>query len=380
MNQRLDFALRELRRGVSVVPDPELDTERRALIAARISGLQRELSSRDQTRQRYGRLLAAAALVLGVGVGLVWSITDPSNDVVMTRDRVRVNVMSGHASVRAGNNLHSLGLGEVELPGDAVVVADAETTTLHLASRSALELAPTSEVGLVARPLPRGGVSERVHLLKGRVRLAVPKLGRDDALSVQTADTVVEVRGTHFSVSLVERPPLAAFTLVDVDEGRVQIRHGAEVRELAAGESWRSNESEPARVVRESSSRETEPSSEPAAPPLSPAPKKPENTSQRAASSPSELAAQNRLLEAAELAKESGMQELALERLERLLGQYPEAELAHNARVQRMRLLVQMGRDKDAQAAARDYLGRHPQGFARAEALGLLGSGEGGHR
>jgi outer membrane protein assembly factor BamD (BamD/ComL family) len=87
---------------------------------------------------------------------------------------------------------------------------------------------------------------------------------------------------------------------------------------------------------------------------------------------PSELAAQNRLLEAAELARKQSMPELALSRLDTLIARYPDAELAHNARVERFRVLHAMGRDAEAVAAARDYLRRHPSGFARAEAQHLI--------
>jgi TolA-binding protein len=86
----------------------------------------------------------------------------------------------------------------------------------------------------------------------------------------------------------------------------------------------------------------------------------------------SELAAQTRLLEAAELAQKSGLTDLALERFETLVARYPDSELAHNARVQRLRLLRSQHRDADAAAAAQDYLAHYPQGFAREEAERVL--------
>jgi outer membrane protein assembly factor BamD (BamD/ComL family) len=78
------------------------------------------------------------------------------------------------------------------------------------------------------------------------------------------------------------------------------------------------------------------------------------------------------LLEAAELAQRSGMPALALERLETLIQRYPEAELAHNAEVERFRLLASLGRKSEAAAAARQYLKQRPHGFAHAEAESLL--------
>ena len=47
---------------------------------------------------------------------------------------------------------------------------------------------------------------------------------------------------------------------------------------------------------------------------------------------------------------------------------YPRAELAHNAHVQRFRLLWSMGRRAESASSARQYLERYPEGFAREEA------------
>jgi hypothetical protein len=110
----------------------------------------------------------------------------------------------------------------------------------------------------------------------------------------------------------------------------------------------------------------------PARPPVSAPPAKTPDRGKNAPES-SDLAAQNRLLDAAELAKESRMPELALERFERLIERYPDSELAQNARVARFRLLEEMGRHAGARAAAREYLVRHPRGFARDEARRLAG-------
>jgi outer membrane protein assembly factor BamD (BamD/ComL family) len=79
------------------------------------------------------------------------------------------------------------------------------------------------------------------------------------------------------------------------------------------------------------------------------------------------------LLEAAELAQRGGMPTLAIERLERLIRRYPDSELAHNARVERFRVLERAGRHDDAVGAARAYLKRYPDGFAREEAENLIG-------
>jgi outer membrane protein assembly factor BamD (BamD/ComL family) len=94
---------------------------------------------------------------------------------------------------------------------------------------------------------------------------------------------------------------------------------------------------------------------------------------QPAIAKPSPLAEQNRLLQAAQLARRNGMPALALERLETLIERYPGSELTHNALVERFRLLASMGETAKARNAANEYLKRYPAGFARAEAERLGG-------
>jgi outer membrane protein assembly factor BamD (BamD/ComL family) len=79
------------------------------------------------------------------------------------------------------------------------------------------------------------------------------------------------------------------------------------------------------------------------------------------------------LLQAAQLARRSGMTELAIERLDRVISGFPASELAHNASVEKFRVLAEAGQLERARRAALEYLQRHPGGFARAEAQRLAG-------
>jgi hypothetical protein len=63
----------------------------------------------------------------------------------------------------------------------------------------------------------------------------------------------------------------------------------------------------------------------------------------------------------------------ALAKLDRLLGSYPSGPLSESAAVERMRLLAASDRPRAA-ASAREYLRRHPRGFARAEAETIAAS------
>jgi hypothetical protein len=368
MSRSLDGALRELRRGVDAVPDTENERARRERIGGSVTQLQRALVRRDRSRRRLGGALLAAAALVALAVTLMHDAEEPT--IAMAPDAVRVNVVGGRVSVRDGDTVTSIAGGDIAVARDTVIAAEGSAAVLRLQSSAALELTRASRVRLSASPAP-GGRRERVRLLAGRVDLDVPKLASGAALAVETPDAVVEVRGTRFAVSLVERAPLAPFTRVDVSEGRVRIQLDDGVREVGAGETWRSSDADPP-LAEPAPKAQVEP--EVAAPPApnSAEPRKNEPAPRRGAGTPSDLAAQNRQLEAAELARKSRMPELALERFARLIELYPDSDLAQNARVARFRLLDAMGRREEAARAARSYLAQHPRGFAAGEARSLL--------
>jgi len=375
MTQKPESALRELCRGVWPAPDAATERQRRERIAGRVLELQRELSGASVRRRRIGLGLALAALVGGACALLVFvqpgarpTASEQASDAT---DSVRL--ISGHASLRHGLSLAPLAYGQLDVSDDPVLVTRAEDgAEFRLSSNTAVDLGPSSEVGIARRRQNLGGFEERVRLSAGSVALRVPKLGTHGKVSVETRDALVEVHGTQFSVRVVERPPLDSFTEVEVREGRVLVRAGETSRFLGAGDHWSSLDREPAA---QSTTAPAPVVPEPVLPAkATPAPqhKAAAPAARPAAVVASELAAQNRLLEAAELAQKSGMPALALQRLETLMQRYPDAELAHNARVARFRLLNDMGRKSAAEAAARDYLERYPDGFARDEARRLI--------
>jgi hypothetical protein len=266
--------------------------------------------------------------------------------------------------LREGTTLEPLAPGAQPLGAEPVLVtAPGDEAELRLSSDTELHVASATEIGITRRRSTPDSFEERVRLRAGSVALRVPKLGTRGKVSVETRDALVEVHGTQFSVRVVDEPPVAAFTEVAVREGRVLVRSGAQSRFLGAGESWSSRVEAPVVVVPPAPAPEV-------TPPAHPAEKA--SARKRRPVPPSELAAQNRLLEAAELAQKGGMLALALDRLDRLIARYPDAELADNARVQRFRVLRLAGRDAEAVAAARDYLEQQPSGFAHAEAEQLI--------
>jgi hypothetical protein len=389
MTERVSSVLHKMRGGVLPVPDPASERERRERIAGRVMELQRELSGRGERKRRWALGVALAALIGGLGALLLLVQGDAgiAGRATAAGHDPGVRLVAGHASLRDGVSLSSLSQGAVPMAGDAILVTRAEEgAELRLSSETALSVAPASELGIVRDQASSGGFEERVRLRAGSVALQVPKLGSRGKVSVETSDARVEVHGTQFSVRVVQRPPLEPFTEVQVREGRVLVRSGDGARFLGAGQNWSSRDAGANAPEAEDSPAELEPpasvlglpaldaGSSPArqpAPPRRHARPRGNPTPEQQVSA-SELAAQNRLLEAAELAQKSGMPGLALQRLDALIARYPDADLAHNARVERFRVLARMGRQSDAAAAARAYLDRHPSGFARQEAERLL--------
>jgi hypothetical protein len=372
MTDRSSSALRQLRGGVLPVLDEQSERARRERIAGRVLELSGQLSTRDERRRRFGLGLAIAALVGACAVILYLGFFDRSAPVALTPS-AKIRLIAGHASLRTGTRISPIENGQLALPSDSVLVTQArEGAELRLSSETALSVAPASEVGITRRQPTLDGFEERVRLRAGSVALRVPKLGSHGKVSVETGDALVEVHGTQFSVRVVERPPLRPFTEVQVREGRVLVRSGEQSRFLGAGDAWSSRNDQPSNADVPLASAPTpapEPELAPASAPVKRAVRKVRGTDPVVAS---ELAAQNRLLEAAELAQKSGMPTLALQRLEALITRYPDAELAHNARVERFRVLRLAGRDAEAIAAAHAYLERHPGGFARQEAEHLI--------
>lgn len=368
MSQRGESPLRELCRGVLPAPDPASEHARRERIAGRVLTLQRELSQQRGTRRRAALVSALAALLGGALALVLWLKVAPEQGGLELELGVRL--ISGHAISSQPQGDAAILPGPLAL-GDGLLVTRAdEGAELRLSSETELAVAPASRVGLERRA-GAAGFEERVRLVTGRVALQVPKLGTRGKVLVETSDALVEVHGTRFSVRMVPRAPLSPFTEVEVQEGRVRVRGAAGERMLVAGERWTSIASG---AMVPSSAVSTDAPPPAVAPPLAPEPAAaPARRARRAApSTPSDLAAQNRLLEAAELAHKNGLPELALERLSELMRLHPDSEHAHSARVARFRLLRELGREQEAQAAARQYLKSHPRGFARAEVEGWL--------
>jgi len=199
-----------------------------------------------------------------------------------------------------------------------------------------------------------GGPAKTFALGAGALRAKVTKLGAGERFVVRTPDAEVEVRGTSFRVGVAPSDPACGdgtTTRVSVFEGTVVVRHRGAETPIESGSEWprgchaaHAAASAPKHVTAHAA-------------PSSPAQSSP----------PSTLAEQNDLFADAVAAKRNGDARVAIARFDTFLTKYPSSALAESAAAQRMKLL----RDVDARRAseaARAYLARWPNGFARADA------------
>lgn len=286
--------------------------------------------------------LAAAALIGGLGT---WALLRPSTEgievrsahlALMTRGETSVAVSSG-ARLKVGARVETTSGGSVSLRLQT-------GTQMWLEERSALEVLSTD-------------TDQHLRLVSGRVRCEVVQLTSGQRFRIVTPDTEIEVRGTRFVVEWQGEAacPGQAATRVRVEEGTVWIRHGQEEAELHAGASW----PPPCAAVRAPAVSAPPPVVELAhvgLPPLLPS---------------SRLAEENRRFGEVLQARQQGETARALELLEGLRRDFPRGHLEEDVAAEELRLLA--GTDPArAHRAAKAYLGRFPNGYARALALELV--------
>jgi hypothetical protein len=260
---------------------------------------------------------------------------------------------------------------------DEVVTAEGGRARALLESGAQVDIDPESNVRFTAGDVLPGGASstprnrgEAVVLGAGRVRVRVPKLGPARTFAVETPEAIVVVHGTAFSVErTMPRPAVSARTTVDVEEGTVAVRHRGREIVLHGGDHWSSGAPDdpgPGMVDHGASSAKAGPvqrankGSTKGSAELPPAGKD------------SSLAAENRLLQSAMAARQQGDARRAVQLAGELVTRFPGSPLVEEARVERMRALLNVGGPNAAASEARSYLADYPQGFARQEANRIL--------
>jgi hypothetical protein len=345
---------------VDVAPPPPDEADRARAIAV-IEGALRAKRRRAQLRRGAYAAVAVAAAIAAVGVGVRSLRTAPvvaqgsSGSQAVPASLAAGGVAPIEAETARTEERVGAGVdvdvdGERLAPGSRIVARPKSHAILAFSTGARLTLEDGGEVTLV-----EGGASSVVTLAlaRGAMHADVPALGAAEALVVRTSDAEVEVRGTSFRVTADGAPCGGASTRIDVYDGSLTVRHAGQATRVDARTSWpRGCASAPSRAPAAGAHASGA-------------------IGARAAASPSSLAEQNDLFASAVAAKQAGDAPVALERFEAFTARYPSSPLAESAAAHRMKLLraVDPGR---AAMAARAYLSRWPDGFARAEAEGIL--------
>jgi ferric-dicitrate binding protein FerR (iron transport regulator) len=212
------------------------------------------------------------------------------------------------------------------------------------------------------------GPTRRFSLFRGSLQAHVAKLGQGERFIVSTPSSEVEVRGTVFTVAVDSSPSRChnsnSSSTVSVSEGAVWVRSGDKQVVLQPGDSWVTpcyeprnaapevvvrapvvmpSESRPSvrapvhKVVPASVSSTAAPTPDPQELPVAPSLEPTRIPTPPAAVS--RLAEQNDLFSAAMAAERQGQHDLALSKLDDLIGRYPVGPLSESARAERQRIL-----------------------------------------
>jgi hypothetical protein len=335
-------------------PDLEERTRAIAALGRAIEGRARKRRARLWIGAALG--IAAASLAVIGGARLV----APRGALVVVAPVAPASVpqivahpVGGSSSVMISGAQGPLDDGRQLAEGNRVVTPADGRAMLSFATGSTVLLREGTDLTVTGE-----GAAQVLRLDAGSVDLHVAKLASGRRFVVATGDAEVEVRGTRFRVSVVAADPdcgAGTRTRVSVTEGVVTVRHAGVEDRVPAGEQWPG--SCPAVASSAAPGRPTQ--SAPVA---------------TARASDSTLTEQNDLFAAAAAAKRRGDSRGALAALDAFVTRYPSSPLAESAAVERIRLLHAMAPSRGV-AAARDYVARYPNGFARAEAEAIVAEG-----
>jgi hypothetical protein len=363
------LAARALARGDGEEREPPAPSaENRARMIGAVEAALRAKRARLLWRRGAYAALAVAAAVGAVGVGVrAWRAPSAVVAAVGPTKNLGVSAPGSPAAQAASSALAdgladasqpplaSLEDGEALAPGSHIVARRRGHALLAFATGTRLTVEDGGDLTLVD-----GGPDSVVSLAHGALRADVPELAAGASLRVRTSDAEVEVRGTSFRVAADEAPCEGAATRVEVYEGTVTIRHAGAEERVEAGSSWPRGcvaVSARASSLAGAATRGRAPSAA--------------ATAKAPAVSASSLVEQNDLFAAALASKQAGDVGAAIERFAAFTSRYPASPLAESAAAHRMKLLRGVDPAR-ATAAARAYLARWPDGFARSEAEGIL--------
>jgi FecR protein len=380
----LRLATTVLRRQSLPLPPASLG-DRAVTVAALEQALRGRARRRVWQRVSVG---AAAAAVLAVTWG--WVLHRPPSPIVeLAPPRVAPPPTVLTATARPGH-----GDGATILRGTTAVALH-ESVPLKAGDRLAVprgagvavSLSTGTELGLTGNgtlSLVQLDAMQRFRLPSGTLNAKVHPLETGQRFIINTADAEVEVKGTQFEVSILERPACAdgTRTRVEVFEGVVTVtRPGGQPVYVAAGSDWPRNCRPPAGAVvvaRKSFSRharlgletdlrpttkttsrraparpaEAAPPADPFADIVLPPPSSTASSAPTAAFHPpsrivrppaSSLVVENDLYEEALKAIKDGDRAKALRRIDELLTRFPDGVMAESAQLERRKLKADRG-------------------------------------
>lgn len=324
-----------------VEPRAASPTARAAAIAA---GRRAMVSMKRSRRRRLVAALAAAAtVVLAIGIAATRR-TPPVARAPHPTPSAVVQIAKTVGSVQLSSASGTLAA------GDRVIVGADGSAALNVSTGTHVTVDGGGDLSVIST-----GAEQAFSLRAGSARFDVAKVAAGERFVVRTTDSVIEVRGTAFDVTVVSVDPacsVATTTRLRVREGVVVVRAQGVETTVSAGGMW------PAGC-------EASPAPEPTTSVTSTATATASAPRPKTAPSGTALTEQNALFSDAAAAKKRGDRATALQLYDRLLSKYPASSLAESATVERMRLLSGPARS----AAARAYLAKYPKGFARAEAM-----------
>jgi len=352
--------------------------------AHRIEAIRDAIRQRARRKVRNRLIIAAASVAAAAGAAFV-----------IRSHRAHVEVVAhgadGAAYIEHDGAREPFASGVKVRAGDHLVVNDGARVELSLTTGTQIAVESRGDLSVVAQSR-----NQIYWLAAGEMQARVAKLKEGERFIVRTLDAEVEVRGTQFHVATAKSDAACgngSTTRVNVTEGVVTVRHAGTESRIGAGQQWPSGcrtdvpspavpeaprasppsepKSEPDLKPELSSARATalpEPRANPNGAPAAPAPSSFKNPN---VATSSELAAQNDLFAHATDQKRAGDPRAAIATFDVFLSRYPKSALVESATVERWRLLAQVDR-ASARAAARDYLVRYPNGFARSDARVLL--------
>jgi ferric-dicitrate binding protein FerR (iron transport regulator) len=344
--------------------------------ARSLATIQRAMQLRSRRRRLAAVLVVAAAAASAMlGVKAAGWLSSP-----LAAAPVSINVSpAGHgAAVRTNRGELPLATNATLETGQRIETPPDGGAALQLSTGTAMNLA-----GRTSFRVESQGTTQRFSLLRGELSAHVAKLGLGQRFIVGTPDAQVEVRGTRFTVKVLEHGGACGAgsrTRLDVTEGIVEVRAASVVVSVRAGQHWPNDchDSSPLLTPASASPQPekspgasaTTDAERPASEQESAAPRSPANAAAPAPERTSALARQNDLFAEGVAKRRQGDVSGALRAYDDLIKRFPSSPLAQNAAVERMRLLAAEG-DPRAAVEARRYVARYPNGFALEEARQL---------